>query len=83
MASVSPEEAKGTNFTKRKEAMRENRRELKRKCLGVLCRKDTQKGFSDFEDVVVVGRGGSGTRMVGVFRTVAICEAQSETQRER
>lgn len=57
--------------------MREKRRELKRECLGVLCLKDTQKGFSDFEDAVVVGRGGRATRMVGVFRTVAIGEAQS------
>jgi hypothetical protein len=30
-----------------------------------------------------VGRGGRATRMVGAFRTVAIGEAQSETDREK
>ena len=75
MVSVSPEEEKGTNLTKRREEDRwENRREIKGEGLGVLCLKDTQKGFWDFEDMEQV-RGVKGAWiMVGVLSTVAIAE---------
>ena len=83
MVSVSPEEAKGTNLTNRREGRWwENRREVKgREGLVVLCLKETQKGFWDFEEMVE--RGGKGARMVGVLSTVAIVEVQRLRERER